>query len=111
MTYERFGLRKLRADAGRATMGGWKPLGSEPSCIVDVRMGIGDQMSGSAVQLAIERAVVLLRDSSRGDDEIRQALVAAGVEWSIASRLVEFLPMAYCRALLEPAGAQFPETF
>ncbi len=46
-----------------------------------------------------------------GDEDIRQALVDAGVECGFASRLVEFVPMAYCRAFLEPAGAQFLKLF
>ena len=45
------------------------------------------------------------------DQPGHRALVSAGVERVLASRLVEFVLMAYCRALLEQTGARFPETF
>ena len=37
--------------------------------------------------------------------------MAHGVERPTAARLVEFLPMVYCRLLLAESGVRFPETY
>jgi hypothetical protein len=60
----------------------------------------------------IAKAVATLRGSpSSTDGEIHRLLVADGIRPAIAARLVEFLPMAYCRLLLEHLGARFSRTF
>lgn len=59
----------------------------------------------------VEQAIVLLRDLSLEDGDVRTDLINAGVEEALASRLVEFVPMAFGRALLEASGAQFPQTY
>jgi hypothetical protein len=61
---------------------------------------------------AIAKAVMLFRSSPDMDDEqIHRALVDAGIDWKLAARLVELVPMVYCRVLLADSGARFPETF
>jgi hypothetical protein len=45
------------------------------------------------------------------DDEVYWALVSKGIERQFAARLVEFLPAAYCRIMLEPTGVRFPDTY
>jgi hypothetical protein len=60
----------------------------------------------------ISKAVAAFRSSpSRGDIEIHEALIAEGLEAQTAARLVEFLPMAYCRLLLGNSGVQFSSSF
>lgn len=60
----------------------------------------------------IANAVSVFRTSpSLGEDEIYRALVKDGMERHRAARLVEFLPMVYCRLILQKSGAQFPTTF
>jgi hypothetical protein len=66
----------------------------------------------SAVQNAIITAVSVFRSSpERTDEEVYQILVSKGIERRLAARLVEFLPAAYCRVIVEPTGARFPDTF
>jgi hypothetical protein len=60
----------------------------------------------------ISRAVGILRESPTcSDDEIYLRLVAAGIKPEYAARLVELLPMAYCRLVLAGSGMRFPEVF
>lgn len=64
------------------------------------------------METAIAKAVVLFRSSTEMDDEqVHRALVGAGIDRKLAARLVELVPMAYCRVLLAGTGARFPETF
>jgi hypothetical protein len=64
------------------------------------------------METAIAKAVALFRNSPELDDEqAYRALVDAGIDRKLAARLVELVPMAYCRVLLEHTGARFPETF
>ncbi len=59
----------------------------------------------------ISRALAIFRDSSSaGDVEIFWTLVNSGIERRCAARLVEFLPMVYCRILLSDSGARFAKT-
>jgi hypothetical protein len=60
----------------------------------------------------ITKAVSVFRDSPDMEDEqIYRTLVKEGVGRRLAARLVEFLPGAYCRAILEDTGARFSDTF
>jgi hypothetical protein len=60
----------------------------------------------------ISTAVAAMRRfPSLGDVELYRILVADGLEAALAARLVEFLPMAYCRLLLKDSGVRFPNTF
>lgn len=60
----------------------------------------------------ISKAVSLFRTArSLGDEAIFRALVADRLEPRLAARLVEFVPMAYGRFLLEKSGARFSEYF
>src|SRR5262252_7257080 len=60
----------------------------------------------------IEKAVSIFRNlPNLGDPAVYQILVADGVERHRAARLVEFLPMVYCRAVLRKSGARFSDTF
>ena len=60
----------------------------------------------------ISHAVTLLRQSQEKDDHtLFVDLVRTGVSRQLAARLVEFLPMAYCRVMLEDAGIQFSNSY
>src|SRR6185437_11323748 len=60
----------------------------------------------------ISRAVAIFRDSpNASDQEILRKLMVVGVDRVTASRLVEFLPMAYCRLLLADTGVKFCDRF
>ncbi len=60
----------------------------------------------------ISKAVTILRAlRSAEDDVLYRALVQAGIERQVAARLIEFLPMAYCRLILAASGARFPNVF
>jgi hypothetical protein len=60
----------------------------------------------------ISKAVVIFRAlRSADDEELYRSLVQAGIEPPVASRLIEFLPMAYCRLILAASGARFPNVF
>ena len=64
------------------------------------------------VNAVISKAVAAMRSApSSGDVEIYGMLVADGLKPAVAARLVEFLPMAYCRLLLKDSGVRFPNTF
>jgi hypothetical protein len=61
---------------------------------------------------AISKVVAFFRESPvSSDDEIYRRSVAAGIEPKRAARLVEFLPMAYCRLILASTGARFSDMF
>jgi hypothetical protein len=61
---------------------------------------------------AIAQAVALLRSrTDLGDVAIYRELARHGVERPIAARLVEFLPMVYCRLIFLKPGLRFPETY
>lgn len=69
-------------------------------------------MNKDPVNEVISKAVAVFRSSPNlGDDGIYKALVADGIEQQLAARIVEFLPMAYCRILLVNKGVKFPDTF
>jgi hypothetical protein len=60
----------------------------------------------------ISRAVGLFRSSPNLEDQaIFGTLVKQGMEKELAARLVEFVPLAYCRLILRNSGAHFSETF
>ena len=64
------------------------------------------------MDVEIAKAVTVFRNSPElADEQIYQALVNEGFERRLAARLVEFLPSAYCRAIVEHTGARFPATF
>jgi hypothetical protein len=59
-------------------------------------------------------ALSLLRSEAhkaKDDLEIHATLVDMGIDPRTAARLVEFLPSAYCRAMLANRGVQFSEMF
>jgi hypothetical protein len=61
---------------------------------------------------AITSAVAIFRNSPQLDDESAfRALLKLGIERSLAARIVEFLPMAYCRVLFLNSGVQFSKSF
>jgi len=60
----------------------------------------------------ISRAVGLFRSSPNlGDEAVFAALLKQGMGKELAARLVEFLPMVYCRLILRNSGARFSEMF
>ncbi len=70
------------------------------------------QLCHEVMRNEIATALAVLRSSPElNDEEIYRALVKTGIERRLAARLVEFLPTAYCRVILEPTSARFPHTF
>lgn len=64
------------------------------------------------MQSDIGKAITIFRDMPEiPDHEAFHALVDSGVDRVRASRLVEFVPMAYCRAVLGTSGAKFPDVY
>jgi hypothetical protein len=60
----------------------------------------------------ISNAVGLLRQSQEKDDHsLFVDLVRIGLSRQLAARLVEFLPMAYCRVMLQGSGIQFSNSY
>lgn len=61
---------------------------------------------------AIGQAVAIFREfPNASNEEILSKLLAAGTDRPTASRLVEFLPMAYCRVVLSESGINFSDRF
>lgn len=61
---------------------------------------------------AISRAVAIFREfPNASDEEVLRKLATAGVERVVARRLVEFLPMAYCRLIFSDTGVTFSDRF
>lgn len=60
----------------------------------------------------ISKAVAIFRESpTASDEEICRRIVWAGIERETAARLVELLPMAYCRLILADSGTRFSDRF
>jgi len=60
----------------------------------------------------IAEAVAVFREFPKESDvEILSRLVEMGCERVMAARLVEFIPMAYCRVLLADSGVTFSDSF
>jgi hypothetical protein len=60
----------------------------------------------------ISIAVSVFRNSSgKHDVELYPELVKMGIDRKLSARLVEFLPIAYCRVTLANSGARFAKTF
>jgi hypothetical protein len=69
-------------------------------------------MDAQTIVQGIRKAVETFRDSpGLADNEAYRALVTDGVDAHLAARLVEFLPIAYCRLILENSGVKFSEVF
>jgi hypothetical protein len=72
----------------------------------------GGTLSGHMTIEIISRAVNIFRESpASSDHEIYLKIVAGGVEPKYAARLVEFLPMAYCRLIFASTGTRFSDMF
>jgi hypothetical protein len=60
----------------------------------------------------IAEAVTIFREFPNASDvEILSRLVEMGCERVMVARLVEFIPMAYCRVLLADSGVRFSDSF
>jgi hypothetical protein len=60
------------------------------------------------MQREIATALAAMRNSPEVDDqELYAALVKSGIDRHLAARLIEFLPAAYCRVILEPMERAF----
>jgi len=60
----------------------------------------------------LAETVAILREfPTATDEEILQKLLAIGCERTVAARLVEFVPIAYCRLLLAESGVSFSNRF
>ncbi|SRR6266513_3962637 len=65
-----------------------------------------------ALNETISMAVEILRSGANLEDvAVFRKLVEQGVERREAARLVEFLPMVYCRLILANSGLRFPDTY
>ena len=61
---------------------------------------------------AIGHAVALMRSPASLEElSVYKALVERGVERHVAARLVEFLPMVYCRLVLAKTAVRFPDVY
>jgi hypothetical protein len=61
---------------------------------------------------SIAKAVAVIRESRESDDAaLHRRLIPEGLTVPLAARLVQFLPMVYCRLMLESSGVRFSETF
>jgi hypothetical protein len=61
---------------------------------------------------AVCKAVSILRNSKNlEDDRVYSALIDEGIAPHLAARLIEFLPIAYCRLILSNSGARFADSF
>ena len=61
---------------------------------------------------SISKAIYIFRRSSDASDvDVYNALVASGEEGQNAARIVEFLPIVYCRLILVSKGVKFADTF
>jgi len=64
------------------------------------------------VNQCIAKAVSIVRTSPELDDEAMYGrFVSCGMTRQLAAQLVEFLPMAYVRVLLENSGVRFPDCY
>lgn len=60
----------------------------------------------------ISKAVDTLRSGANLEDvTVFRQLVKLGIDRRIAARLIEFLPMVYCRLILTKSALQFPESY
>jgi len=60
----------------------------------------------------IADAVAMFREfPTSSDEEILRKVVATGCDRATAARLIEFVPMAYCRLLLADSGVRFSSCF
>ena len=65
-----------------------------------------------ASESEIALAVAAFRDHADfNDQQIYQTLVTHKITRAVAARLVEFLPEAYCRIILEESGTRFSDSF
>ena len=61
---------------------------------------------------SIFKAASIFRHTPNAPDiDVYDALVATGLNPKIAARIVEFLPMVYCRLILARKGVKFANTF
>lgn len=83
-----------------------------PRAIAKQDVPTGTEVWFDQMHSFISRTVDAFRQSPEAsDDEIYQKMVAEGLESKLAARLVEFLPMAYCRLILADTGARCSEMF
>jgi hypothetical protein len=73
---------------------------------------IGTEVWFDQLKSVISKTVAIFRESpDASDDDIYRKVIAASVEPKHAARLVEFLPMAYCRLILASTGTRFSVMF
>ena len=75
-------------------------------------MDRGSEALEPDIEAAVALAVTLFQEHPGADDnQIEGELVARGVEPGLATRLIQFLPIAFCRVLLRPQGVRFPDHY
>src|SRR5579883_980906 len=55
--------------------------------------------------------VVAMYRNGQDEDEMFRSLTAGGMSIALAEKLIGFVPMAYCYAVLRESGVTFPQTF
>lgn len=76
-----------------------------------------DSQSGNAApeigpSEAVARAVAAFQSQpGADDDQIARVLEGGGLSELLATRLIQFLPIAFARVLLMPQGVQFPDLY
>lgn len=61
---------------------------------------------------AVNKAIAAFHTRRESDEhEIVEMLVASGIEKPLAAKLVEFVPLAFFRAMMEESGVQFADYF
>jgi len=83
-----------------------------PGDIAKQDVPTGTEVWFDQMKSVISRGVDIFRKSpDASDDDIYRKTIAAGIESKHAARLVEFLPMAYCRLILSGRGTRFSVMF
>jgi hypothetical protein len=61
---------------------------------------------------AVTLAVTVFQEHAGADDDrIERELLARGVDPALAVRLIQFLPIAFCRVFLRLQGVKFPDHY
>jgi hypothetical protein len=99
--------------SGRPTGGGRRIYDIVlPRDLLKQDVPIGTEVWFDQMKSVISKTVAIFRESpDASDDDIYRKAMAAGIEPKNAARLVEFLPMAYCRLMLASTGTRFSVMF
>jgi hypothetical protein len=83
-----------------------------PRDITKPDVPIGTEVWFNQTHAVISKTVEMFRKAPNvSDDEMYRKMIAAGIKPKRAARLVEFLPIAYCRLILAHTGVRFSSMF